>query len=371
MWEPQGFYSSFLLKQPTVFFGEASIRGLFNFPGAKFAVIYGSGFSDADKEIFSKSLKGFEVGFFRKSWQGEPVLDELKETIHDIELFKPDVIIAVGGGSVIDGSKIVRLLYEYPFFDCNKPNFNYVEFKTKFVAVPTTVGSGAEVSSAAVLLNIEAKCKEMVVNHALQPSAVILMPEFIKRSSLKLILSSSMDAMSHIIEGYVSNISNALTDILAEKGLDMFRQELCKDEMDYLRLQYAGYLGGLVQNHCIVGAAHAIAHQLASYGYSHSKAIAILLPAVIKENDKDASSHERYWKLAENSYFGDVEMLIHTIKLMRARLISDNEIDDCKKLLSNLANDEAFIANVIDDKGGKGNPVEITKDYIMNIINSL
>lgn len=371
MWEPQGFYSSFILKQPTVFFGESSIRGLFNFPGAKFAVIYGSGFSDEDKELFSKSIKGFEVGFFRKSWKGEPVIEELKDTIHDIELFKPDVIIAVGGGSVIDGAKIVRLLYEYPFFDCAKPNFNYVEFKTKFVAVPTTVGSGAEASSAAVLLNKTEKRKEMVVSHALQPSVVILMPEFIRRSPLRLILSSSMDAMSHIIEGYVSNIPNALTDILAEKALDIFRQELSKDDFDCQRLQYAGYLAGIVQNHCIVGAAHAIAHQLAAYGYSHSKAISIVLPSVISENNKDRTSHESYWKLSENSYFGDVEMLIHTIKMVRSKFISDIEIEDCKKLLSNLVNDDEFVSNVLDDKGGRGNPVEITKDYIMNIINSL
>ena len=90
-------------------------------------------------------MSAFEISFVEKKWQGEPTLNSLSETIVDIEKIKPDMIIAIGGGSVIDGAKLVRTYYEFPFFDMNNTKFSMLNWKTNFVAIPTTIGSGAEI----------------------------------------------------------------------------------------------------------------------------------------------------------------------------------------------------------------------------------
>ena len=105
MWEPQGMYSKFLLKQPTILFGENAIMGLKTYASARVSVIHGSSLNEGYKEKVLRALSSFEVSFIKKTWFGEPTLKALYSTISKIEEFKPDLIIAIGGGSVIDGAK--------------------------------------------------------------------------------------------------------------------------------------------------------------------------------------------------------------------------------------------------------------------------
>lgn len=375
MWEPQGFYSSFLLRQPNILFGENAFRGLFNLPSSKIAIIHGSGLQETDFIQIRQNLKANEIKFIKKSWKGEPILCELTGTVAELENFRPDVIIAIGGGSVIDGVKIARLLYEFPFINPNNPKFGFLEWKTRFIAVPTTVGSGAEISSAAVLIDPLNRCKSMIVNHALQPSVILFYPQFIAHSPQTLIISSSIDAIAHILEGYVSVIKNDLADIIAEKGLQIFKEELSKEEwstIDFLRLQYGGYLGGITQNHCIVGAAHAIAHQLATYGYSHSEAISLLLPSVIELNSSIDCIRQQYENIAIRAGFiNSHSLILWLINLRNKTNYSHTRLNETKKLLAKLIEEESFIRNLITDKGGKGNPIPLNKEYILNLIQIL
>lgn len=373
MWQPQSFYGKYLLDQPVLFMGKDSFKGLYNFPGSRFAIIHGQN-AKFNKDVFRNALKAFDVKFITKSWKNEPTLDEIKGTLAELENFQPDVIIAIGGGSVIDGSKICRLFYEFPYFDVTKPNFNFLSFKTKFIAVPTTVGSGAEVSSAAVLYNTLEGKKEMIVHQALRPDVVVLDSTFIENSKKEFVLSSSLDAMAHIVEGYVSNMDNPVSDILAEKGLQIFYEELSKGDfskVDFLRLQYACYIGGLVQNHCIVGAAHAIAHQLTGFGFSHAKSVGLLLIPVVTENAKYETSNKKYKKLFDEAGIGSIETYICFINSIIDESIESSLKENLKKTLENNISDQKFIKNVIEDRGGKGNPVPITEEYIKNIIKEL
>lgn len=373
MWQPQSFYGKYLLDQPVIFMGKDSIKGLYNFPGSKFVIIHGE-HANFNKEVFQKAFKAFEIKFITRSWKNEPTLEELKGTIAEIESFCPDVIIAVGGGSVIDGSKICRLYYEFPYFDTEKPNFNFLSFKTKFIAIPTTVGSGAEASSAAVIYNTELNKKEMVVHQTLRPDVVVLDPSFIENSTKEFVISSSLDAIAHIVEGYVSNMDNPVSDILAEKGLQILYEELSKTEhanIDFLRLQYACYIGGIVQNHCIVGAAHAIAHQLTGFGFSHAKAVGLLLGTIIKENSKDSKTKEKYTTLLSRSGIESIDCFITFLQTIINESIDKSLIAKIKEVLEENSKNELFIQNVIDDRGGKGNPLPITKEYIESISKGL
>ena len=313
--------------------------------------------------------------FILRSWKGEPVFEGLRGTVSEIETFKPDVIIAVGGGSVIDGSKLCRLLYEVPCYDPKTSQVDGSMLKTSFIAVPTTVGSGSEVSSAAVFWDTLKHRKDMVVIHELQPEVVVYDPHYISGSPTRLLCASALDAMAHILEGYVSNIHNAFVDVLAEKGLAILHEEfeamLSDKTVDFGRLQYAGYIGGIVQNHCIVGAAHALAHQLTAHGYSHGEAVALLLPSVIRLNMENNVAYERYAAIAKRAGFEGINSLISFIVSVAEYAEIYDRCEDLKDYLLKAMDDDAFRENVKADRGGKGNPVEITDNYLQNLIRSI
>ena len=368
MWQPQGIYSEYVLRSPVLLVGNSAAEELYNFPAARIAFIHGSSFKDHDffRSIFRKK----EIGFFCRSWTGEPDMEDISGTLRELENFAPDTIVAVGGGSVIDGAKLCRLFYEIPYY---APRMSAGYFlKTKFIAIPTTIGSGAEVSSAAVYVNGDRK--EMIVIHELQPEIVIYDDKYVKDTPAKLLLLSAMDALSHIIEGHVSKIHNSVMDIQAAEGLRLLRIELHNfmegKNTNYQRLQYAGYLGGVIQNHCIVGAAHAVAHQMTQFGYAHSEAVALLLPSVIKMNARNDSVREKYESIADSAGFANIDGLMDF-------LVSVNEVSGVnakkpgmKNILLQKSDDKTFRNNIMLDRGGKGNPVNITDEYISELIRS-
>ena len=160
------------------------------------------------------------VQVIEKSWKGEPSVAELSGVIGELESFQPDYIIALGGGSIIDGAKLAWLFYEHPTLE---PEVLYRPFslpplrgRTKFAAIPTTVGAGSEVSSAAVMLDSETFSKKAVVTHDFLPDLVILDPELVSDVPTKVLRTTVADTLSHAIEGYVSNIDHPLMDTFAE-----------------------------------------------------------------------------------------------------------------------------------------------------------
>ncbi len=370
MWQPQGLFSQFSLRTPVVLSGAESLRGLYNYPGERFAVIHGLTLSEDDKALFRQVFKKKDVCFIKRSWTGEPTVDALSGSLKAIEEYQPDTLIAFGGGSVIDGTKLCRLYFEFPFYNAEHSRLEGAALKTRFIAVPTTIGSGAEVSSAAVYWNEAEHRKEMVVMHEFQPDVIVYDKRYVEHTPLKILCASALDGMSHIIEGYVSNVTNEWMELLGEKGLSIFRQALADSGApDYARLQYAGYIGGIVQNHCIVGGAHAIAHQLTEYGFSHGEAVGLLLPSVINVNSSDSECAEKYNYLAHQAGFLDVPELTSFLE----RLVQLGEIgarrDELKAVLSD--NFVSMASNIKDDRGGKGNPVPITDDYVKRVIWSL
>jgi len=162
---------------------------------------------------------------------------------------------------------------------------------------------------------------------------------------------------------------------LAEKALSMINIELSNVlrglDIDYQKLQYIGYIGGLVQNHCIVGAAHAVAHQLTEYGYSHCEAVAHLLVAVIRLNSINEVAKKRYERIANLAGFSSLNELLKFIEELCVYTEIDKTKENLKSLLLERVNDIEFCDNVKSDKGGKGNPVEITDDYICQLVRSI
>ena len=373
MWEPQGMYSKFILQQPVILFGENAIMGLKSYPSSRVAVIHGSSLNEDYKTKVLKSLSAFEISFVEKKWQGEPTLNSLSETIADIEKIKPDMIIAIGGGSVIDGAKMVRTYYEFPFFDMNNTKFSMLNWKTNFVAIPTTIGSGAEISSASVMYNDSNKSKEFVISHKFIPEIIILEASLIVNAPKKMLLSSMVDALSHCIEGYMSNIDNLLIDSYAEKAIQIiskYYQVVSKgiDKENLNKLQLASVFAGMVQNHCIVGATHAIAHQMSAFGLSHSNAISIFLPSVIRKNIKNKESNNRFEQLAIHSGFSKGSKLLDFVE----DVISSFDLQKEKSILLDnreiILSDDSLFERALSDKGGQGNPISMNKEFLQDII---
>ena len=373
MWEPQGMYSKFILQQPVILFGGNAIMGLKSYPASRVAVIHGSSLNEDYKTKVLKSLSAFEISFVEKKWQGEPTLNSLSETIASIEKIKPDMIIAIGGGSVIDGAKMVRTYYEFPFFDMNNSKFSMLNWKTNFVAIPTTIGSGAEISSASVMYNDSNKSKEFVISHKFIPEIIILEASLIANAPKKMLLSSMVDALSHCIEGYMSNIDNMLIDSFAEKAIQIiskYYEAVCKgiDKENLNKLQLASVFAGMVQNHCIVGATHAIAHQMSAFGLSHSNAISIFLPLVIKKNIENRESNNRFEQLAIHSGFSKGSKLLEFLEDIISSFDLQKEKNIVLKNRDIILADESFFERALADKGGQGNPISMDKEFLQDII---
>ena len=373
MWEPQGMYSKFILKQPTILFGENAIMGLKTYASSRVAVIHGSSLTEDYKKKVFKALSAFEISFVEKTWQGEPTLTSLSETIANIEKIKPDLIIAIGGGSVIDGAKMVRTYYEFPFFDVNDTRFSMLNWKTNFVAIPTTIGSGAEISSASVMYNDSNKSKEFIISHQFIPEIIVLEASLIANAPKKMLLSSMVDALSHCIEGYMSNINNMLIDSYAEKAIQIiskYYEVVSKglDKENLNKLQLASVFAGMVQNHCIVGATHALAHQMSAFGLSHSNAISMFLPLVIRKNIENRESNNRFEQLAIHSGFSKGSKLLEFVE----DIISSFDLQKEKNIVLNnreiILADESFFERALADKGGQGNPISMDKEFLQDII---
>lgn len=372
MWEPQGMYSKFLLKQPTILFGPNAIMGLKTYACSRVVVIHGSGLDEEYKQKVSNATSAFEITFIKKTWLGEPTLETLYATIKRVEEFKPDLIIAIGGGSVIDGAKMVRTYYEFPFFEVNETSFSMLNWKTTFVVVPTTIGSGSEISSASVMYNKRQKTKEFVISHQFIPEIIVLEASLIENAPKKVLLSSMVDALSHAIEGYMSKIDNLLVDSYAEKAIQIISQyyqviNKCVEQEHINKLQLASLFAGLVQNHCIVGATHALAHQMSAYGLSHASAISIFLPAVIRKNIKDPDAQFRFNQLALHSGFAKGEDLLTFVEEFVSLFDLTEELNVVKKNKQSIISDDVFFEQALSDKGGQGNPISMDKEFLVEI----
>ena len=267
---------------------------------------------------------------------------------------------------------MVRTYYEFPFFEVNETSFSMLNWKTTFVAIPTTIGSGAEISSASVMYNDSSKTKEFIVSHQFLPEIIVLEASLLENAPKKVLLTSMVDALSHAIEGYMSTLDNLLVDSYAEKAIQIISQyhEVISKGVgqEHLnKLQLASLFAGLVQNHCIVGATHALAHQMSAYGLSHASAISIFLPTVIKTNIKDRSAKARFEQLAIHSGFAKGDDLLSFIEEFIANLDLAEELNVLKKNRQNILSDDAFFEKALNDKGGQGNPVPMDKEFLMEI----
>ena len=233
----------------------------------------------------------------------DPSFDTIKRGVAAIENFKPDVIIALGGGSAIDAAKGMWLFYENPdadleglklkFMDIRKRTYKFPKLgrKCKMVAIPTTSGTGSEVTAFAVISDKVNNMKYPLTDYELTPDVAIVDPELVMSLPKKTTADTGIDVLTHALEAYVSVMASDYTDGLAEKAIEIVFEYLplaYEDGTNRLareKMHNASTIAGMAFTNAFLGINHSIAHKIgAEFHIPHGKANAIILPYVIKYN---------------------------------------------------------------------------------------
>ncbi|KUL36613.1 bifunctional acetaldehyde-CoA/alcohol dehydrogenase [Actinoplanes awajinensis] len=234
----------------------------------------------------------------------EPSIDTVQKGAALMRSFRPDTIIALGGGSPMDAAKVMWLLYEHPdvvfgdmkekFFDVRKRAFKFPTLGSlaKLVCVPTTSGTGAEVTPFAVITDTTTGQKYPLADYALTPSVAIIDPHLTKDLPAVVTADSGFDALTHATEAYVSVYASDYTDGLALHAIKLIFQNLERavhnggdDPLAREKMHNAGTIAGMSFGNAFLGIVHAMAHTLgATFHVAHGRTNAILLPHVIRHN---------------------------------------------------------------------------------------
>ena len=221
-----------------------------------------------------------------------------------MKVFEPDTIIALGGGSVMDAAKGMWLFYEHPevnfddlkqkFMDIRKRAFKYPELgkKSRLICIPTTSGTGSEVTPFAVISDKANNKKYPLTDYSLTPTIAIVDPEFTTNLPPKSTAMTGMDVLTHAIEAYVSVMANDFTDGLCLKAIQLVFEYLPRavkngknDLLAREKMHNAATIAGMAFANAFLGMCHSLAHKVgADFHTVHGYTCAVLLPYVIEYN---------------------------------------------------------------------------------------
>ena len=236
----------------------------------------------------------------------DPTLGTINTAMQLVNSYNPDVIIAVGGGSPMDAAKIIWLLYEHPevsfeglalrFMDIRKRIYNFPNMGTKaeLVCIPTTSGTGSEVTPFAIITDEKTGMKWAIADYALTPSMAIVDSELAVGQPKGLTASCGIDVLTHALEALVSSMSTDYTNGLALEATRLIFKYLPQAYADGTNIKArekvhnASTMAGMAFSNAFLGVCHSMAHKLgAQFHVPHGMANALLLTNVIRFNRND------------------------------------------------------------------------------------
>ncbi len=311
----------------------------------------------------------------------DPTLQCARRGVEQIRQFEPDTIIALGGGSAMDAGKIMWIMYEHPeanfedmamdFMDIRKRVFTFPKMgeKAYFVAIPTSSGTGSEVTPFAIITDADTGVKWPIADYALMPNMAIVDVDNMMTQPKGLTSASGIDVMTHAIEAYVSMLATDYTDGFAMKAAKLVFDYLpsayengAKDPIAREKMANASCLAGLAFANAFLGVNHSMAHKLGAFHHlPHGVANAVILTEVMRYNAAEVPTRmgtfsqydypktlARYAELGR--YVGctgktDEEVFENFI----ARLEELKETIGIKKTIKDYGIDEKYFLDTLDD----------------------
>ena len=311
----------------------------------------------------------------------DPSLKSAQSGAEAMTKFEPDVIIALGGGSAMDAAKIMWVLYEHPeadfidmamrFVDIRKRIYTFPKMgeKAYFVAIPTSSGTGSEVTPFAVITDQDTGIKYPLADYELMPNMAIVDADNMMSGPKGLTAASGIDAVSHALEAYASVMATDFTDGLALKALKVIFEYLpaCYDNgqnepFAREKVAHAATMAGMAFANAFLGVCHSMAHKLGAFHHiAHGIANALMLEQVIRFNSSEVPTKmgtfsqydhphtlARYAEIAQFLGFAgkndkeSVENLIKGINELKARV-------GIKETIADYGVDEEYFLKTLDD----------------------
>ena len=341
-----------------LYHGKGALEALKNFEGKRAMICVGGGsmkrFGFLDKAEAYLKEACMEVELF-EGIEPDPSVETVMKGAAAMEKFKPDWIVAIGGGSPIDAAKAMWIKYEYPditFEDmCKVFGIPKLRKKAHFCAISSTSGTATEVTAFSIITDYEKGIKYPIADFEITPDVAIVDPELAETMPQKLVAHTGMDAMTHAIEAYVSTANSDYTDPLALHAIEMIQHDLIDsyngDMAKRDAMHNAQCLAGMAFSNALLGIVHSMAHKTGAAfegGHIiHGAANAMYLPKVIKFNAKDETAAKRYAFIADFLHLGGNTQ--------------DEKIDNLIAMLRKM-NDDLNIPHCIKNYGEGGLPAE-------------
>ena len=292
-----------------IYFESGSIQYLAKMPDIKRALIVTDpmmvqlGYVEKVVKQLMKNTNHVTIEVF-SNVEPDPDLTTVRKGTEVMNSFKPDVIVALGGGSALDAAKGMWLFYEQPeadfvamaqkFADIRKRVYKFPKLgkKAQMVSIPTTSGTGSEVTSFAVISDKANNMKYPLADYELTPNVAIIDPDFVMSVPPVPTADTGLDVLTHAIEAYVSILASDYTDALAIKAIQLVFEYLprsykngAKDPVAREKMHNASTIAGMAFTNAFLGINHSLAHKLGGeFHIIHGRANAILLPHVVEYN---------------------------------------------------------------------------------------
>ncbi|MEG1009133.1 MAG: iron-containing alcohol dehydrogenase [Clostridia bacterium] len=317
-----------------IFRGLGSIENIKKVQGTKAIIVTGgnSTKSNGTLDKLESYLDASSIEYKTISGIGaDPTLEEVKEGAKTMSIFEPDIIIGVGGCSAIDAAKAMWVFYEHPktSFETIISPFSVptMRNKAKFIAIPTTSGTGTEITGLAVITK-----GKIIVSHELTPDIAIIDGSLCATMPKDVTANTGMDALVHAIEAYTSNISDPISEALAKDAVRMIFESLPivienpNDLTHRQKMHDASCMAGMAFTNVWLGIVHSMAHQIGgTFGIEHGCANAILMPNVIRYNSKEVD----YTELAKIIGKKNTKQFIEAIEDLRSIVGIPSTFKEC------------------------------------------